>query len=589
MPTLTPTDAAARAVLLDSVRRRKSDFRRLAAWSTLEALPALLSGLLVARAVDSFVSDDLRAGMGWLAVFLVSVLIGVVGTRQTLRLLAAVVEPFRDDLVTGVVGGAMRRSTVPGAVPHTADVARLTGQVEVVREAYAAVLLVTQQFVVVTVAALVGLLTLAPVALVFVVPPLLLAVVVFVVMLRLMADWQRASILADERLAEEATTMASGLRDIVSCGGEARVAARVGVHIDRHADATRAMGRLAAVGTLAIAVGSWLPLLLILGFGSWLVGTGASAGVIVGAATYVMQGLQPALQTLVHGLSGPGLWLMVTLRRVVEVSEDGHASGGDDSAGTTVTGDRTLRIQAASFAYSEWASPVLDQLDLAVPPGDHLAIVGPSGVGKSTLAGVMSGLLVPQSGSVRLGSVALHDLSPAALARHRVLIPQEAYVFDATVRDNMTYLSGSVPDAEIECAVARLGATGLVDRLGGYDAVLDQAALSAGERQLVTLVRAYLSPAYLVILDEATCYLDPEAEARVERAFGDRSGALVVIAHRMSSARRARRVLVLDGTTNMLGTEEELLVASPLYRDLVGHWEGGGSRAAGVGGATAPR
>jgi ATP-binding cassette subfamily C protein len=96
--------------------------------------------------------------------------------------------------------------------------------------------------------------------------------------------------------------------------------------------------------------------------------------------------------------------------------------------------------------------------------------------------------------------------------------------------------------------------------------------LSAGERQLISAVRSYLSPAPLAVLDEATCHLDPPAEALVEEAFARRPGSLVVIAHRLSSALRARRILLMDGTTTLVGTHEELLAGSALYRDLVGYW-----------------
>ena len=89
----------------------------------------------------------------------------------------------------------------------------------------------------------------------------------------------------------------------------------------------------------------------------------------------------------------------------------------------------------------------------------------------------------------------------------------------------------------------------------------------------MALTRAYLSSAPLVVLDEATCHLDPDAEARAERAFAARPGALVVIAHRVSSALRAQRILVLDGRVPRLGTHEDLLATSALYRDLVGHWQ----------------
>ncbi len=96
--------------------------------------------------------------------------------------------------------------------------------------------------------------------------------------------------------------------------------------------------------------------------------------------------------------------------------------------------------------------------------------------------------------------------------------------------------------------------------------------LSAGEKQLIALVRAYLSPAPLVVLDEATCFLDPEAERQAEEAFAQRSGTLVVIAHRISSALRARRILVLDGNKAALGTHAALMRTSRMYRDLHGSW-----------------
>ncbi len=127
--------------------------------------------------------------------------------------------------------------------------------------------------------------------------------------------------------------------------------------------------------------------------------------------------------------------------------------------------------------------------------------------------------------------------------------------------------------SEIDKAVDAVGMTDLARRLGGYAAEVDPSELSSGERQLIALTRAYLSPARLVLLDEATCHLDPAAEARAEEAFAGRDGTLIVIAHRLTSALRARRVLVMDGTRAQVGTHEEMVAASPLYRDLMGRWE----------------
>jgi ATP-binding cassette subfamily C protein len=136
--------------------------------------------------------------------------------------------------------------------------------------------------------------------------------------------------------------------------------------------------------------------------------------------------------------------------------------------------------------------------------------------------------------------------------------------------------------------VSDVGLAPLVDRLGGLDARLGAggADLSQGERQLVALARVYLSPARLVILDEATSSLDPAAEALAEQAFAARPGSLIVVAHRISSARRADRILLLDDDGSQQGTHADLLSCSERYADLVGWWRGGAvaNRAGAVGG-----
>jgi ATP-binding cassette subfamily C protein len=230
--------------------------------------------------------------------------------------------------------------------------------------------------------------------------------------------------------------------------------------------------------------------------------------------------------------------------------------------------DDGLALRGVTFRYREAAEPVLDRVDLDVPDGEYLAVVGPSGAGKSTLAALVVGVLRPQAGTVHHGGVPAGDVAAGA----RVLIPQEAYAFRGTLRENLCYLRPEASAAAVDRAVAALGMTALVDRLGGVDAELEPATLSAGERQLVALARAYLSPARLVVLDEATCHLDPAAEDVAERAFAARGGTLVVVAHRMSSARRARRILVVDGRDTTVGDHADLVVRSRLYRDLVGHW-----------------
>jgi ATP-binding cassette subfamily C protein len=572
-PTV-PVNTVSRA-LLAALRRHPRALLRLAAWSVLEMTPLLLSGYGVARALDTgFLAGRPETGLAWLGVMAVGVLAGALATRYVYRILAEIVEPLRDELVTSVVGGALQRSTVLGGRFDSGAVARLTHQVEVVRDNFAGLLLLTRSFVVSATGAVIGMAALTGFIGLLVLPPLLAGVVLFLASLRSMMTRQRDHVLTDEGVAESTSTITHALRDVVACGAEDRAYDRVARDVDAHAAAERSLARMAAIRTLSVALGGWLPAVGLLAGAHWLVGTGVTLGAIAGGLIYLTQGLLPALRALVDGLGAGGLKLVVTLDRLIEAGER-PATG--EPASRRVPGGHGFALEQVTFCYGRDAEPVVKTLDMMIPEGQHLAIIGPSGAGKSTLAGLLAATHLPEQGEVRLGGVPVGDLDPHTLASYRVLIPQEAYVFAGTLGENLSYLRPDAPHAELDAVVGELGLHPLVTRLGGYDAAVDTGMLSAGERQLIAVARAHLTQAPVLILDEATCHLDSAAEERVERVLAGRGGTLIVVAHRISSALRAQRIMLMDGTGLVSGTHQELVATAPLYRELVGYW-GEGAR-----------
>lgn len=558
-------------LLFGELRRRPRPLLRLAGWSVLEIVPTAASGLMLARAVDDgFLRGEAGVGLLWLGGLAVLMLVGAVGARYTFGSLADVVEPLRDAVLSAVTTGALRRAVAGVERPSSGAVAQLTGQVEAIREITAALLMTVRKFGFTAVATLAGITALAPVLVLTVLPPLLVALGLFWWLLMGVAPRSRAAMLATERTSEALGTLVGGVRDIVASGAETRAAGEAGAAVDAQAGAERRLARYESARIPVVALGTQLPVLLMLAAAPWLVGDGlVTPGEVLGAVTYVMTGLAPMLSALVQGIGALGVQLGVVLHRLSEASDAPEPAA---PAEPLQPWGHDLAIRGLTFAYGVHADPVVSGFDLTIAPDEHLVVVGPSGIGKSTLANLMTGLITPQQGSVRLGGVDLRRIAPAQRHSTLALIPQEAYVFAGTLRENLCYLRPDATTADLDATCAAVPLGGIVERLGGYDAPLSPATLSAGERQLVALARVHVSTAAVVLLDEATCYLDPVAEATVEEAFRTRPGSLVIVAHRISSALRADRILLLDGTRAHVGTHKELLAASALYADLVGHW-----------------
>ncbi|GGT30458.1 ABC transporter ATP-binding protein [Streptomyces kurssanovii] len=575
------TDRVAARRLAAPARRfllgRKRTLLGLAALSAAESVQTFLGGYGVARALDDgFLRADTATGLLWLALAVGVILLGAPVTRGVFALLADLTEPLRDALVRRAVMNALRKATAPGGSVDGTAVSRLTSQTEIARDSFAGLVLTARSFLFVATGAAVGLLSLAPQFLLIVLPPLLLGVTLFAMSLLPMARAQHRYLDADEVIARHAQGVRTALRDIIACGTQDAAAAQGRLDVGEAAAAARSMARWAAVRTLAVAVAGQLPVLLLLVCTPWLLRQGVSAGALAGALTYLLQALLPALHSLMTVLGAAGARLLVVLGRLTEPYPDTAVAPPAGSGPGPRTGRAAVELRGVRVSFGSRARPVLDGLDLSVAEGEHLAVVGPSGIGKSTLLQVVAGTLAPSEGAVRLAGHPLVPAPPTDLTGLRTLLPQDAYVFTGTLRDNLRYLSPQAPRAAVEETVRALELEPLVARVGGLDATLTPRTLSQGERQLIALGRAHLSPAPVLLLDEATSHLDPSAEAVAERALAARPGTLVVVAHRLSSALRAHRVLALDGTHARSGTHEELLARSALYRDLVGHWHGTG-------------
>lgn len=242
------------------------------------------------------------------------------------------------------------------------------------------------------------------------------------------------------------------------------------------------------------------------------------------------------------------------------------------------TGD--IVVRDVSFAYGA-DEPVLRDVDLVITPGERLALVGPTGAGKSTLAKLVARLYDPTEGDITFAGVDLRDATLASLRQRITVVPQEGFLFAGSIRDNVRVGRSDATDAEVEAA---LDAIGVRERFAALPEGLDTqvrergSRLSAGEKQLVSLARAALADPALLVLDEATSSLDPGTEVLVERAMDVLMGGrtVVVIAHRLSTAERADRVgVVAEGHLTELGTHDELLALGGRYTALYRNWVSG--------------
>jgi ABC-type multidrug transport system fused ATPase/permease subunit len=220
----------------------------------------------------------------------------------------------------------------------------------------------------------------------------------------------------------------------------------------------------------------------------------------------------------------------------------------------------------------------LEHIDLHIPPGQTVALVGATGAGKSTFAKLAARFYDPTAGRVLVDGHDLRDIKSASLRSQMGIVPQEAFLFSGTIRENIAFGKPEAEETEIEAAAAAVGADTFISELEhGYDTEVGErgAQLSAGQRQLIAFARALIADPRVLILDEATSNVDLHTEGRIEeglrRLLAGRTA--IVIAHRLSTIRQAGRIVVLEGGKIVEeGTHDELIAAEGRYNDLYRDW-----------------
>ncbi|XID14474.1 ABC transporter ATP-binding protein [Corynebacterium lehmanniae] len=313
---------------------------------------------------------------------------------------------------------------------------------------------------------------------------------------------------------------------------------------------------------------------VIIGVGATRIADGTlSVGVLVAFTMYLSQ-LYGPIQQLGQIFDS---WQQATvsfdrIRELLAERTTVPDTGTRPGARTAASGE--LSLDDVTFGYSPDSEPVIDGMDLSLSPGSTVALVGPTGAGKSTVVKLLARFYDPVEGVVRASGTNVAEFPLAEWRRALAQVPQESYLFPGTVADNIAYGAAGATDAEVQAAVERIGALGVIGTIpGGFNARVGERGrgLSSGQRQIIALARAEMLTPAVLLLDEATATLDPATERAVldasDKAMAGRTS--VVVAHRLATAARADRILVVDeGRIIEDGCHEDLISAGGRYAHM---------------------
>ena len=316
---------------------------------------------------------------------------------------------------------------------------------------------------------------------------------------------------------------------------------------------------------------------LMIGIGGWLVHRGdVTLGTVVAFTLLLSSLFDPVqqLSQLYNTVQSAG----AALNKLFQIL-DAKPEVDEHPAAVALPEAGELRVDGVTFTYAGATNPALNNVSITVDVGEKLALVGPTGAGKSTLAKLMARLYDPQSGVVSYGGVNLTMATMDSLRKRIVVVPQEGFLFNGTIRDNLRIARSDATDEQIDAAVAAIGATEHFATLpDGLDTEVRErgSRLSAGERQLVALARAALVDPRVLVLDEATSNLDPGTEAEVEQALERLMAGrtVIVVAHRLSTVQRADHIAVIDAAgIAEYGTQDQLVALNGRYNALATAWQ----------------